>query len=375
MTCSDAREALDALLDGELDAAEASEVRLHLGVCGGCAGDLDELREWHRTLSGALGSDEARPTPAERRRTVDAVLAALRPRFAWNRVAALIAIGLSIGVVACAVGFSRPREEQVARLVEGLKERTDGDARLLAVNREIERDLAEARRAVAGRGDDDPAARAIAVASTTLSLRMADRIPEPQAGAAERLSLSRDAEGGTVSLVQLDDGRVRLRTPELSLEARNMAELQSRHAELCRRYAIGGSDGFLRLGDSTAGADWKGRLELLQRAGAWDESIQWEAYRGWLSSKAGDVREIERRLKAHQERCRAGVDAAVTAEVKVDVDALVRQARALTRAELQRSQQRLQEDLKHLEDRLKEAAELRTKAHGLRIFAEDVTRD
>jgi len=371
MTCSDAREALDALLDGELDAAEESEVRVHLGYCGGCAGELEELRDWHRTLSGALGSDEARPTPAERRRTVDAVLAALRPRVPWNRVAALIAIGLSVGIVASAVGFSRPREEQVATLVERMKARTGGDARLLAVSREIERELAEARRAVAGRSDDDPAARAVEVASTTLSRRLSDDVPAPQAGAVERVSVTRDA----VTLVQLSDGRVRLRTPEQTLEARNMAELKSRHAELCRRYAIGGSDGFLRIGDCTAGADWKGRLDLLLRAGSWDESVQWEAYRGWLSSKAGDAREVERRLQAYQERCRASGGQAVTAEVQVDVDALLRKARTLTRAELQRTQQKLEGELKRLEDRLKEAGELRAKAHGLRIFAEDVTRD
>lgn len=371
MTCSTAREALDALLDGELEAAEESEVRLHLEVCGGCADELEDLRRWHRTLSGALGSDEARPTLAERRRTVDAVLAALRPRVPWNRVAALIAIGLSVGIVASAVGFSRPREEQVARLVEGLKERTGGDARLLAVSQEIERELAEARRAVAGRDADDPAARAVEVASTTLSRGLSDGVPAPQAGAVERVSLSKDA----VTLVQLSDGRVRLRTPDQSVEARNMAELQSQHAELCRRYAIGGADGFLRLGDSSAGADWKGRLDLVLRGGAWDESLQWEAYRGWLSSKAGDAREIERRLKAHQERCRATGDLAVTAEVPVDVDDLVRKARMLTRVELQRTQQRLEAELKQLEARLKEAGELRAKAHGLRIFAEDVTKD
>jgi hypothetical protein len=376
MTCSAAREALDALLDGELDAAEEAEVLVHLDACPDCAAELAELRRWHLTLSGALGADEARPTPAERRRTVNAVLAALRPRVPWNRVAALIAIGLSVGIVASAVGFSRPREEQVARLVEGLTEQTGGAARLRLVNEEIERDLAEARQAVAGRGDEDPAARAVAVASTTLSRRLGDGVPEPRPGAAERVSLSGSVDGGTVSVVQLDDGRIRVQTPDQKLEARNMAELQSRHGELCRRYAIGGSDGFLRLGDSSAGADWKGRLDLLLRAGTWDETVQLEAYRGWLSSRAGDVREIERRLKAHQERCRSGAEVVATVEsVPVDVDALVRKARTLTRTELLRTQEKLENELKRLEDRLREAGELRARARGLRIFAEDVARD
>jgi anti-sigma factor RsiW len=69
MTCSAAREALDALLDGELDAAEEAEVLVHLDACPDCTAELAELRRWHLTLSGALGADEARPTPAERRRT------------------------------------------------------------------------------------------------------------------------------------------------------------------------------------------------------------------------------------------------------------------------------------------------------------------
>jgi len=163
MTCSAAREALDALLDGELDAAEESELLVHLEACGSCAAELQELRSWHRTLSGALGSDDARPTPAERRKTVEAVLAALRPRVPWNRVAALIAIGLSVGIVASAVGFSRPREEQIVEVARRLKDREEGGARLRAVSAEIERDLAEAKKSVEGRGD--PAARAVEVAT------------------------------------------------------------------------------------------------------------------------------------------------------------------------------------------------------------------
>jgi len=180
-----------------------------------------------------------------------------------------------------------------------------------------------------------------------------------------------------VSVVQLGDGRVCVQTPERRLEARNMEELLSRHADLCRRYAIGGSDGFLRVGDSSAGADWKGRLDLVLKAGSWDEALQWEAYRGWLSSRAGDVREIERRLKAHQDRCRAAEEkAAVTAApAPVEVDALLRKVRSYTRVELARTQERLDAELKRLEERLKEAGELRARAQGLRIFAEDVARD
>jgi hypothetical protein len=54
---------------------------------------------------------------------------------------------------------------------------------------------------------------------------------------------------------------------------------------------------------------------------------------------------------------------------------LVRKARSLTRTELQRTQEKLENELKRLEDRLREAGELRARARGLRIFAEDVARD
>ncbi|HZE99390.1 MAG TPA: zf-HC2 domain-containing protein [Planctomycetota bacterium] len=375
MTCSDAREALDALLDGELDAAEEAGLHVHLEVCADCEAELKSLQSWHRTLSGALAGGDIAPPAEARRRAADAAAPSLgRRRIPAGRLAALIAIGLSVGIVASAVGVSRASEVRIARVVERMTEQESRDLRLRAANAEIEHDLADARRAVAGRGDEDPAARAVAVASTNITRRLDEETPETQKSAGERVSITREAEGGTVSVVQFEDGRIRVQTPAERVEARNMEELLSRHGDVCRRYSIGGSDGFLKVADSSAGADWKGRLDLLLRGGAWDENLQWEAFRGWAAARIGDPKEIERRLRVHQERCRATAEMPAP-EPAVDVEAIAKKVKALTRTELAQTQARLEADMKRLEERLKAVAELRTRAKGLKIFAEDVGRE
>ncbi|HVR85806.1 MAG TPA: zf-HC2 domain-containing protein [Planctomycetota bacterium] len=377
MICSDVREALDALLDGELEAGEEARVRGHLEACADCERELEDLIDWHGTLGRALASEE--PDPAEvaesRRGILDALSSSMRRRIPLARIAALLAIGLSVGIVASAVGFSRPPEAQVVRLVEGLMVQEERDARLRAVHREIERDLAEARKAVVGRGVGDPAARAIEVASTNLSRRLIEDPPEPQSSAAVKLSITQSVDGATVSLVQKEDGRVCVQTPLGVIEARNMPDLLARHPEVCRRYSIGGTDGFLRVADNSAGVDWKGRLDLLLRSGTWDEDLQWEAYRGWVSARAADAREIERRLKAHQERCGSVQDLIATSVRAIDAESIAKRVKTFTRAELHRNQERLATEMKQLDERLKEAAELRVRAHGLRIFAEDIGHD
>ncbi|MBV8880488.1 MAG: zf-HC2 domain-containing protein [Planctomycetaceae bacterium] len=372
MTCAEAREALDALLDGELDAAEEAALRLHLDSCAGCERELEELRVWHGAISGALTAEE--PDPAEvaesRRRILAALPGSASRRVPLGRIAALLAIGLSIGVVASAVGFSRPPEAQVARLVESLKEQEHRGATLVAVQREIERDLQEARKAVADRSGDDPAARAVEVATVNLSRRLRRDPPDPLGGAGEKVSVTTESTDGTVSVVQKEDGRIRVQTPAGVVEARNMADLLSRHAALCRRYAIDGSDGLLRVAGNVAGADWKGRLDLLLRSGTWDENLQWEVYRGWAAARASDAREVERRLKALQERCQAVEEDRV--EVAVDTDAIARRVKSWSRAEIRKHQERVEAERLRLEERLKDATELRARARGLRLFAEDV---
>jgi anti-sigma factor RsiW len=374
MTCSDAREALDALLDGELAAREEQALQDHLDACSECERELEELRSWQGTISGALAAEQPDPAAvAESRRDIlSALSGSMRRRVPVARLAALLAIGLSVGVVAAAVGFSRPPEAQVVRLVEGLKEEERRDSQLRAVHQEIEQDLAEARNAVAGRVDRDPAARAVEVATTNLSRRLVEDPPEPQSSAAEKVSITATVAGGTVSVVQKEDGRVRVQTPQGIVEARNMEDLLGRHPEICRRYAIGGSDGLLRVADSSAGVDWRGRLDMLLRSGTWDENLQWEAYRGWMAGRAVDAKEIERRLQAHQARCRATGDNLPETAGSIDAESISKRVRSFTRDEVQRTQERVAAELKQLEGRLKEAAELRARARGLRIFAEDI---
>jgi len=377
MTCRDVREALDALLDGELDAGEEIDVRDHLDWCPSCGRELEELREWHGTLADALTGEGPRPSVTERRRTADAVIAAIRrPPAAPVRWAAVLAIGLSVGIVASAVGFSRPPRAQIVRVADRIRERESRGAELRAVSAEIERDLGRAQQVVAGRGTEDPAARTVAVASVNIARRLGtEPPPEPVPDPVERVSITQTVREDTVSVTQLNDGRIRVALPGRTVEARNMEELLSRYGDVCRHYAIAGVDGFLSVGDSAAGADWKGRLELLTRTGSWDETVQWEAYRGWVAARAFDAKEIERRLKAHQERCRAAAGKAGTAAPTVDVQAILKEVQSLTRGQLRRTQEQADADTKKLEAKLREARELRDRARGLRIFAEEVTRD
>jgi len=377
MICRDVREALDALLDGELDAGEEIEMREHLDWCPSCGRELEDLREWHGTLADALSAEGAQPSVVERRRTADAVIAAIRrPVLSAPRWAAVLAIGLSVGIVASAVALSRPPREQIARVAERIRERESRGAELRVVSDEIERDLGRAREVLAGRSEEDPAARTIAVASQTIARRLGEQAPAEAApeDAGVRVSITRSVDGDSVTVTQLNDGRILVALPDRLIQVRNMQELLSRYGDVCRRYAIAGVDGFLEVGDSAAGADWKGCLELLGRTGAWDESAHWDAYRGWVAARARDGKEIERRLKAHQDRCRAAAEKALPA-APVDVQAILRDVQSLTRGQLRRTQEQVDAEMKKLEAKLREARELRERARGLRIFAEDVARD
>lgn len=392
MTCTEVREALDALLDGELDAGEELSVRSHLDWCSDCRLELEDLRSWHGSLASALAEENLRPSPTERRRTADAVIAAVRraplPVARW---AALLAVGLSVGFVACAVALSRPPREQVARLVEEIRQRDCRDAQLRAMSAEIEQDLGVARKAVAGRGAEDPAARVVAVGSFNIARRMgSDPAAELQRAPdiakvlsrlqdshrpSECVSITCTTNGSTVSLTQLSDGRIIIAAPGLRLEVPSMEDLITGHADLCRRFAITGHDGFLSVGDTAAGTDFAGRLHLLLRTGAWDEAAEWEAYRGWVATRAPNPREIERRMKAHRDRCRLPLKMDAAPPSPADVEVLMRGVKSLTRTELERVQGRIETEMKKLEARLKEAGEMRDRARGLRIFAEEAARE
>jgi hypothetical protein len=260
------------------------------------------------------------------------------------------------------------------------------------VSEEIEEDLGEARKVVAGRGAEDPAASAVAIGSLNIARRMGsdpieelrknpevDRVirdvQKRHAAPAACVSITRTVNGATISVTQRTDGRIRVDVPGYGFEVRNMEELLTDHADLCRKYAITGWDGLLSVGDSAAGADWKGRLALLLRTGAWDEHAQWEAYRGWAAATAPDPKERERRVALFQERCRSAAARKAAAVAPVDVDALLREVQSLTRSELRKTQDRIDAEMKKLDARLKEAGELKDRARALRIFAEDARRD
>jgi hypothetical protein len=89
MTCPDARAALSALLDDELDPAARQAVEAHLGACPECRRELDRLR----ATVGALGRLGPARAPAG---FVDRVLAAAYPRPWYRRLAAALFVPLRV---------------------------------------------------------------------------------------------------------------------------------------------------------------------------------------------------------------------------------------------------------------------------------------
>ena len=121
MTCDQARERLDALLDGELPAAEHSAVEAHAASCAACAADLQELK----ALSSALRTAPYHRAPAGLRRDARRAMrgGGAAPAPAWRRIAAPGLVGAFIGF-SCAAFLLRPAlprpGEAVARHSEAL---------------------------------------------------------------------------------------------------------------------------------------------------------------------------------------------------------------------------------------------------------------
>jgi hypothetical protein len=116
--CRAALEAIDAMLDGELEAAERRELEAHLGACASCRGEVDGRRAFSDQLRRQLSeaSDDLAPAPGEKERCLDRMVQASRRRYAFaTRIAAVLVIGVSAGVVAYALGlFGRPNYEDAA---------------------------------------------------------------------------------------------------------------------------------------------------------------------------------------------------------------------------------------------------------------------
>ena len=51
MTCEDMSDLLHALLDGELDAANARKMEAHVASCGRCDTELSQYRKMRRAMS------------------------------------------------------------------------------------------------------------------------------------------------------------------------------------------------------------------------------------------------------------------------------------------------------------------------------------
>src|SRR5437867_4188835 len=111
MTCEQVRSRLSWLLDGELEAAEASELRAHAQDCGSCGALLAELKACDEEIRGALAG--AHPRQGFTRRVVEA---AGRPSFSWKRILAGVAAAffIALGVSSLYVNTRHAAPLQVA---------------------------------------------------------------------------------------------------------------------------------------------------------------------------------------------------------------------------------------------------------------------
>ena len=105
MTCDQALERLDALLDGELDAEERSSVEAHLAACADCAASFQALK----ALSSALRAVPYHRAPASLHNEVRRALrdGGTVPVSAWRTRVAPGLVGALVGF-ACAMLLVRP---------------------------------------------------------------------------------------------------------------------------------------------------------------------------------------------------------------------------------------------------------------------------
>jgi anti-sigma factor RsiW len=118
--CPDKEPMLHALLDGELDAANASALETHLAACPDCARRLEDLKALHERLT------ELPPTPAPEalKGRIEAMIGAetrraARPAARWTRpgplagwlaAGAMTAVAASLVVTPLATGPSLPQQ-------------------------------------------------------------------------------------------------------------------------------------------------------------------------------------------------------------------------------------------------------------------------
>jgi anti-sigma factor RsiW len=118
--CADKEPMLHALLDGELDAANASALETHLQACPACARRLQTLRTLHQRLAdlpptpapAALKARIAAMIGAEANKASQPPARAARPGLlaGWLAAGAMTALAASLVVTPMAVGPSLPQQ-------------------------------------------------------------------------------------------------------------------------------------------------------------------------------------------------------------------------------------------------------------------------
>jgi hypothetical protein len=123
MSCAAAKDLLEALVDGELDAGRKAEVAAHLESCASCASELDGL---HR-LSAALRQPELRYQPPgwlESRVRTTLQSSAVTPKentyfpfWSWAALAACLVLAAALAWSVVSLHSRRPESEIIAREV------------------------------------------------------------------------------------------------------------------------------------------------------------------------------------------------------------------------------------------------------------------
>lgn len=120
MNCRDAMERMDARLDGEL--ADGRDLDAHVAACATCAAELESRRAFseqlRREFDDALA--EVAPAPGEKEACTRRLAEASTRRLTFlTRLAAVVAIGVSVGLIAYAFGLfggPSPAEREAAAI-------------------------------------------------------------------------------------------------------------------------------------------------------------------------------------------------------------------------------------------------------------------
>ncbi len=374
MTCAEARMAIDARTDGELGPGEAPALDAHLAGCAACLREADERRlfsagvaeSFRRALDGVESPRE------ERDRLADRLAVASRRRSVLPaRIAAAAVLAIAAGVVAWALSAG-PSAEQIA-LAEKLRESRSCEVQIERLQDEAEADLAFARDSLAGLKPDAPPALVLKVLERQLSSEPPPPAPARTADV-RRVAITSTVNGAAVNLVQTGDGRVRVTVPGRTVEAASMTELQKRHPDFCVAWSIEGNEGKVRVGEAAAVVELPVRLDLLFRTGAWDDDLPSEAWRDWMKGRFNPA-EMDRRMKEMENRWRRAIDSAPVPAVAIDLESVMKDVRRVGKHEAHEAAKKVEEQMKALEKRLREMREVRGRARGLRVFAEDVKKE